>query len=59
MLVKAVAPKTLSNYGAGLLRFTHFCESFKLAEDLCMPALEWLLSVFITTMGPCLWEVVP
>jgi len=51
VLVRAIVPTTLSNYGAGLLRCTQFCDSFKVAEDLHMPVLEWLLSVFVTTMG--------
>jgi len=51
VLVKAVKPKTLSNYGAGLMRFMQFCDNFNVPEDLCMPAPEWLLSTFITTRG--------
>src|SRR5882724_8895449 len=51
ILVKAVKPKTLSNYGAGLLRFIQFCDALNILEDLWMPAPEWLLSIFITTRG--------
>ena len=47
----AVSPKTLSNYGAGILRFTQFCKSFKIPEEICMPAPKWLISIFITTHG--------
>jgi len=49
VLVKAVKPKTLSNYGAGLLRFTQFF--LMVLEELHMLAPKWLLSVFITTRG--------
>jgi len=51
VLVKAIKPKTLSNYGAGLLRFIQFCDEFHIPEPLCMPCPEWLLSIFITTRG--------
>jgi len=49
--VKAVKEKTLSNYGAGLLHFTQFCDELNIQEDLHMPVPEWLLSHFITTKG--------
>ena len=49
--MKAVRPKMLSNYGAGLLHFTQFCDEMKIPEDLQMPAPEWLSSHFITTKG--------
>jgi len=51
VLFQAVKPNTLSNYGAGLLRFTQFCDHFNIKEALRMPAPEWLLSHFITTRG--------
>jgi len=51
VLVKAIKPKTLSNYGVGLMRFTQFCDAFNVPEDLHMPTPEWLLSIFITTRG--------
>lgn len=38
--------KTRSNYGAGLLRFTQFCDAFNIPEALRMPAPEWLLAAF-------------
>ena len=41
VLVKAVKPQTLSNYGAGCLRFTQFCNAFNIPEDPCMPSLLW------------------
>ena len=49
ILVKAVKPKTLSNYGASLLRFTQFCDSLSILEVTRMSAPKWLLSVFIMT----------
>src|SRR5882672_3961405 len=51
VLARAVRQKTLSNYGAGLLRFTNFCDGLGIPEDIRMPAPEWLLSTFITTRG--------
>src|SRR5882724_95151 len=47
ILVHAVKPKTLSNYGVGLVRFTQFCDTFNIPEPMRMPAPEWLLSHFI------------
>src|SRR5882724_1952049 len=49
VLVPAVSQSTLKNYGAGLLRFTQFCDDFNVPESLRIPAPEWLLSHFITT----------
>src|SRR5882672_8556499 len=49
---RSVHPKTLSNYSAGVLRFTQFCDTFLIPEDLRMPTPEWLLSIFITTCSP-------
>jgi hypothetical protein len=37
---------TRSGYGAGLLRFTQFCDSMAIPEDDRMPASETLLSLF-------------
>jgi len=51
VLVKAVKPKMFSNYGTSLLRFTQFCDTFNMPEELRMPAPEWLLSIFITSRG--------
>ena len=58
MLVKVVKPKTLSNYSAGLLQFTQFCDAFDIPEDLCMPALEWLLSNSSLLEAQGCWGVV-
>src|SRR5882724_9219660 len=51
ILVRAAKPQTLSNYGAGLVRFTQFCDTFNIPKPMRMPAPEWLLSHFITTHG--------
>jgi len=40
ILVKVVKPKTLSNYGAGLMRFTQFCDGLNIPEDLHMLSLS-------------------
>ena len=37
---------TRSNYGAGLLRFTQYCDTHSIPEHSCMPASEFLLSAF-------------
>ena len=51
LLSRAVTPKTLSNYSAGLLRFIQFCDNLHIPEELSMPAPEWLLSSFLTFCG--------
>ena len=51
VVTRAISPKALGNYAAGLLRFTRFCDDLSIAEDLRMPAPEWLLSAFVTTRG--------
>lgn len=38
---------TQSNYGAGLLRFTQFCDRISISEDKRMPASSDLLSAFV------------
>ncbi|KAG2756260.1 hypothetical protein P692DRAFT_20715949 [Suillus brevipes Sb2] len=38
---------TRSNYGAGLLRFTQFCDRISISEDKRMPASSKLLSAFV------------
>ncbi|KAI0751137.1 hypothetical protein C8Q80DRAFT_1217985 [Daedaleopsis nitida] len=38
---------TASNYGAGLLRFTQFCDEMNIPETLRMPAPEFLLVAFL------------
>jgi len=49
VLVKAIKP--LSNYGAGLLWFTQFCDCFSIPKETCMLVPKSLLSHFITTRG--------
>ena len=51
LLTCSVTPQTLSNYVAGLLRFTKFCNDSGIMEDLRMPASEDLLCIFIMTHG--------
>ena len=41
-----LAPSTQSVYGAGLLRFTQFCDSWKISEQDRMPASAVLLTAF-------------
>ena len=47
----AVSNNTLSNYTAGLLHFTNFCDNFNIPENNRMPATKSLLCIFITTHG--------
>ena len=51
LITHAIAPKTLSNYGTGLLRFHQFCDDMCIPEELHMPLLEWLLSTFLMSQG--------
>ena len=51
VLMQCIKRETLSNYSAGLLRFTRFCDDFAVPEATRMPASESLLSIFITTHG--------
>lgn len=44
----ALAPATKSVYGAGILRFTQFCDSWKINERDRMPASAALLSAFVS-----------
>ena len=48
LISKSVTPLTLSNYASGLLRFTKFCNDYKIPESFRMPASEALLTMFIT-----------
>src|SRR5882724_1462664 len=48
LISKSVTPLTLSNYASGLLRFTKFCDDYKIPELFCMPASEALFTMFIT-----------
>ena len=44
----SLAPATRSSYGAGLLRFIQFCDSWRIDEQDCMPASAALLTAFIS-----------
>ncbi len=47
----SVSEGTLQNYGAGLLRFTQFCDIHGIPEASRMPASETLLSIFVVEIG--------
>lgn len=47
----SVTSDTRKNYGAGLLRFTQFCDRHCVPEALRMPASEMLLSIFVAEMA--------
>ena len=49
IMANCVLPSTLDNYPSGLIHFTRFCNDFQVLEADCMPALESLLSMFIST----------
>ncbi|KAK0467798.1 DNA breaking-rejoining enzyme [Desarmillaria tabescens] len=51
VMLASVTEDTLKNYGAGLLRFTQFCDKFRIPEDKRMPADDTLLSIFVAEMG--------
>ncbi len=51
VMLASVTEDTLKNYGAGLLRFTQFCDSFHVPEVNRMPADDALLSIFVAEMG--------
>jgi hypothetical protein len=44
----SLAPATRSSYGAGLLRFTQFCDSWRIDEQDRMPASAALLTAFVS-----------
>jgi len=46
VMIRSLDTDTRSNYGAGLLRFTQFCDSIKVLEADRMPASESLISQF-------------
>jgi hypothetical protein len=47
----SVEEQTHENYGAGLLRFTQFCDKHNIHENLRMPANKALLCLFIANQG--------
>ncbi|GLB45929.1 putative DNA breaking-rejoining enzyme [Lyophyllum shimeji] len=53
-LLLATSDSTRQSYGAGLLRFTQFCDREEIPENLRMPASTILLSAFIAdAIGKC------
>ncbi|PPQ74199.1 hypothetical protein CVT24_012718 [Panaeolus cyanescens] len=44
---EAITPSTRSAYGAGLLRFHQFCDTFEISEEDRMPASAPLLAAFV------------
>ncbi|KAF5384193.1 hypothetical protein D9615_003124 [Tricholomella constricta] len=47
-LIESEAPySTRQSYGAGLLRFTQFCDRLRILEEQRMPASDLLLSIFV------------
>jgi len=48
VLTQSLDENTCSNYGAGLLRFTQYCDKLHIPEIQRMPASATLLSAFIT-----------
>lgn len=51
VVLSSVDPDTRGNYGAGLLRFNHFCDTHSIPEGERMPASEALLSMFVANYG--------
>lgn len=47
IMVSSLERASLKNYGAGLLRFTQFCDSCQVSEDARMPASDSLLASFV------------
>ncbi|OJA14702.1 hypothetical protein AZE42_13052, partial [Rhizopogon vesiculosus] len=48
VMIQSLDEDTCSNYGAGLLRFTQFCDNLHIPESECMPASADLLSAFLS-----------
>ena len=51
LITKSIVPGTLSNYAAGLLHFTQFCDELRIPEALRMPASEDILTLFVAAKG--------
>ncbi|KAI0038159.1 hypothetical protein FA95DRAFT_1286011 [Auriscalpium vulgare] len=49
VMVSSVVESTRGTYGAGLLRFTQFCDSLAIAEGARMPAADDLLAAFASS----------
>ncbi|KAJ7649915.1 hypothetical protein FB45DRAFT_730364, partial [Roridomyces roridus] len=53
-LLLSHVPETRESYGAGLLRFTQFCDRSSIGESARMPADRFLLAAFVAdTVGTC------
>ena len=51
VMFQSVRKETLSNYLAGLIHFTEFCDDFTILQGSHMPESETLLATFITHQG--------
>ena len=49
VMLSSLEPKTRSNYGASLLRFTQFCDLLAIPKNDRCPASEVLVSAFIAS----------
>lgn len=47
LILTGLEPRTRKNYGAGLLRFTQFCDQMGIPESRRMPSAEPLVAVFV------------
>ncbi|KAF5368708.1 hypothetical protein D9615_010306 [Tricholomella constricta] len=58
-LFNSLAESTRVSYGAGLLRFTQYCDQLHIPENLRMPASDILISAFVAdTLGSCTGECI-
>ncbi|KAF5376497.1 hypothetical protein D9615_008662 [Tricholomella constricta] len=58
-LFNSLAESTRVSYGAGLLRFTQYCDRLRIPENLRMPASDILISAFVAdTLGSCTGECI-
>ncbi|KAH9852264.1 hypothetical protein C2E23DRAFT_730943 [Lenzites betulinus] len=47
LIMTSFEPRTRKNYGAGLLRFTQFCDLMNIPETLRMPTPEPIIAAFV------------
>ncbi|KAF5376250.1 hypothetical protein D9615_008456 [Tricholomella constricta] len=58
-LFNSLADSTRVSYGAGLLRFTQYCDRLHIPEKLRMPASDILISAFVAdALGSCTGECI-
>ncbi|KAG1776704.1 DNA breaking-rejoining enzyme [Suillus placidus] len=50
-MIQLLDEDTRSNYGAGLLRFTQFCDLHNIPESNCMPASSNILAAFLASVA--------